>query len=252
MNKSFSLAGLEFRLGELRSSGFSFSTDFSQSTRRGLVFLRHDVDLSLHRALDVAKLESRIGVQSTFFFLVSSDLYNLSSRASGAILDEIRDLGHQVGLHFDISAGSESQVLHRLNNELELLGSLTKSPIRYFSQHKPTTYGFVPLRHGSAIDVREQTVADGSCVTYCSDSGGFWSHGDYVDRGLRPDAESLQLLLHPIWWASESSKHPMDALCDFLEDAGQFLETGVALNVKRFGNALETGEGKSAWPENIR
>lgn len=252
MNKDFSVAGLEARLLELLAAGFRFSTDFSDSGSNGFVFLRHDIDLSLARALTLAKLESKLGVQSTFFILVSSDFYNVSSRDSKDTINEIKDSGHQIGLHFDISAGPESQVRERLKSEIEILESITKSPIRFFSQHKPATYGFMPLQHGSAVDVKQQIESEGSCVSYCSDSSGFWSHGDYAERGLSPESDSLQLLLHPIWWAAETSMHPLDTLFEYLESSRQLVTSALARNINRFRTALEADDVKSAWPENIR
>jgi hypothetical protein len=69
--------------------------------RDNVIFLRHDVDLSPHRAYALSKIENSEGVRSTYFVLLSSNFYNAFEHQVAKILRNIADLGHCIGLHFD-------------------------------------------------------------------------------------------------------------------------------------------------------
>ena len=63
--------------------------------------MRHDVDLSLEKALEMAKLESKLGIISTFFIRVNSTFIIYLKRVTMNIVTQILSLGHNLGLHFD-------------------------------------------------------------------------------------------------------------------------------------------------------
>ena len=89
-----------------RSNGFVFRK-FNESLSSKSVILRHDIDFSPQYALEIAKLENRLGLSSTFFFLLSSNIYSLASQINRAVVKEIIRLGHSVSLHFDPSVYSD-------------------------------------------------------------------------------------------------------------------------------------------------
>ena len=78
---------LNLRNNEYKVVGYN--NDFKEKT----VILRHDIDFSLEKALDIAKLENQLGVFSTFFILLSTDFYNINSIKSLEILKNIIRLG---------------------------------------------------------------------------------------------------------------------------------------------------------------
>ena len=63
---------------------------------------RHDVDCSVHRALALARIEAEAGVSSTYFLLFHGWFYNLLERPVLDRAREIMELGHWLGLHFDV------------------------------------------------------------------------------------------------------------------------------------------------------
>jgi len=65
------------------------------------VLWRHDIDFSMTSALELAKIDSKNGICSTFFLLPHSEFYNLLEKESQIIAKQILALGHQIGLHFD-------------------------------------------------------------------------------------------------------------------------------------------------------
>jgi hypothetical protein len=85
-------------LAAARTGGFRFA-DFSRAPEPGDLILRHDVDLSLEAAVELAELEGDAGVRATYFLMKESVFYNLASQAGEATLATLRALGHAVGLH---------------------------------------------------------------------------------------------------------------------------------------------------------
>ena len=67
------------------------------------VFLRHDIDLCLSRAHDMAQIEKELGVHSTYYIMTRGAFYNIFSPASIELIEKIKNLGHDIGLHFDFS-----------------------------------------------------------------------------------------------------------------------------------------------------
>ncbi|VTX99065.1 Uncharacterised protein [Campylobacter concisus] len=67
---------------------------FNDVCTNSIILLRHDIDVSPKLALEMAKLEHKLGVNSTFFFMVRSPFYNLFSRANDNIVRQIIDMGH--------------------------------------------------------------------------------------------------------------------------------------------------------------
>jgi hypothetical protein len=64
------------------------------------VIIRHDVDVDLDRALNFAREENKLGVQSTYFLLHSSRYFDYSNEFSEKC-QELIELGHNIGLHND-------------------------------------------------------------------------------------------------------------------------------------------------------
>ena len=70
---------MRFSYDEYRSiiSGFKSSASFyNKYMPDRFAIVRHDVEFSIDRALDMAHIDSSIGISSTFFFQVRSAAYN--------------------------------------------------------------------------------------------------------------------------------------------------------------------------------
>jgi hypothetical protein len=63
------------------------------------ILWRHDVDFSMHSALDLAIADAQMGIQSTFFLLPHSEFYNLLEKESIDIAKRIIDLA-PIGIPF--------------------------------------------------------------------------------------------------------------------------------------------------------
>jgi hypothetical protein len=87
---------------------FELDESVLKNKKRLKFFLRHDIDQDLITALDMARIESSLGIRSTFFCLLTGQRPSLwratksSERKMIQILKEIQSLGHEVALHYDL------------------------------------------------------------------------------------------------------------------------------------------------------
>lgn len=156
-------------------------------------FVRHDVDVSLDRALSLARLEHRLDVRSTYHVMLDSPFYDVRTFDSRWIMREILRFGHEIGLHYQ----GRADEIEKSCLDLE---SLIQQPVRSLSFHRP-----VPdLLHGpSHFAGRVNACSKESLRWYLSDSRGRWREGDPLVSLDRPKARDLQILIHPIWWGPE-------------------------------------------------
>jgi hypothetical protein len=173
------------------------------------VLWRHDVDVSVHRALALARIETRAGVRSTYLLSLHSAFYSLLEPEVAARAREIFALGHWPGLHFDLSvyAGvdDEAELARRIDQERALLEDWIGHPVVALSFHNPDVVEVPAMRaerlaglpnaFGAALATRYE---------YVSDSNGYWRFRRLEDVLADPDAEWLHVLTHPEWWPPEA------------------------------------------------
>lgn len=175
--------------------------DFGSSEQDAL--WRHDLDFSVHAGLTMARMEARAGLKSTYFFLLSSEFYNLFEKSVRAAAKEIIALGHDAGLHFDPrdhEIGNEGHLVKGLKRDRALLQELLGSPVHSFSFHYPRTEigDFSKLRYAGMINAYAPKFTQG--VKYCSDSNGYWRY-DSLFEVVRDATGPIHALTHPEWWS---------------------------------------------------
>lgn len=185
-------------LGLLRSAGYSFGS-FRDPPSPGTVFLRHDVDLSVERALRMARTEADLGVESTYFFLVTSGLYNPLAREHREGIREIAALGHEVGLHFDThqyweAEPPEDDLLARVDEERSVLETVHPEAVSPISFHVPPEWVLDRRFEAFRSTYDPALFAD---VAYVADSGGRWRDDPPPVGEL---SETMQVLVHPGLW----------------------------------------------------
>ena len=99
MTCSFDLAHYRELIENARSGGYRFALFDGHTPEQGDLFLRHDVDLSLPAALEMAALEADLGARATYLLMTESVFYNLASPEGVSALARLRELGHDVGHH---------------------------------------------------------------------------------------------------------------------------------------------------------
>jgi hypothetical protein len=140
---------------------------------------RHDCDYSLNRAKTLAQIEKEEGVRATYFVNPRCEFYNLLERSQIDVLHELRDMGHEVGLHFDgmfYTTHDESELINQLQIEASLLELALGVRPTAFSFHNPSAFH---------LSCEEESYADMlNCYSkrfkkdagYISDSNGHWRY----------------------------------------------------------------------------
>jgi hypothetical protein len=167
------------------------------------VILRHDVDYSPRAALRMATLESEAGWRSTYFLLPNGPYYNLLDPRHAGLARRLVDLGHEVGLHYDVrflDTFPRRDWDELLDAQARLLETLSGQPVVSIAMHQPGLNGEDPfaLRMDRLNAYHPRFVRD---TTYISDSGRAWRDAAWRILSEGPVPTRLQLCLHPVNWA---------------------------------------------------
>lgn len=176
---------------------------------RGLLW-RHDIDVSVHRALALARLEHDAGVRATYFVHLHSVFYNALEPAIVERLRAIAALGHEFGVHFDphahgLAPEDGAGMGPLVVAEAEALRALVGVNAVAVSFHDPDKHGGTVTADdhvGGLVSTYGRTVKER--FGYCSDSNGCWRFRR-LDEELASDRhQRLQVLTHPEWWVPEA------------------------------------------------
>ncbi len=185
--------------------------DYDPSSSKALV-LRHDVDYTLDGVMDFAQIEADLGMTSTFFIRLHAREYNPWNFASYTCFRALREMGHEIGLHYDcvnfqVVTGEDPAVIFR--KEKHVLETILDVEIQSASQHRDiSNYSFEDYYFFSKYDKKdfgiENYVFDDKFfkdMKYISDSNGIWRDGCLCKNlGKHP---KLQVLTHAdIWFRS--------------------------------------------------
>jgi hypothetical protein len=150
---------------------------YFNNTNDKILFLRHDVDRFPNNALKMARIESEMGIKSTYYFRIIKSVF------VDSIIKEVVSLGHEIGYHYEdlaLSKGNKENAIIAFRNNLEKLRSyypvnticMHGSPIsvwdnkKIWSGHDFQKYGII-LDTSLSIDYNE--------VFYITDNGFGWN-----------------------------------------------------------------------------
>jgi hypothetical protein len=178
----FSLPHYRVLIEQAKAGGYRFA-GFDGAPQPGDLILRHDVDLSLEAAVEMAALEAELGAHSTWFLMTRSVFYNLDSSRGEWALERLRELGgriahHAVWPHVDLDARFEPLVAWH-NPEPDYMSRAIEGATNVMAPP------FFDPRH------------------YRSDSNQRWRDGCPHESLARAEFEWVQLLIHPEIWVYE-------------------------------------------------
>ena len=169
------------------------------------IYLRHDVDISLDRALILAKIENKNNVVSTFLIQISTPFYNPFDEKNVKIIKEIKKLGHYVGLHYNGPVDlSDFKLEKNIELQLDMLSSFFQID-KVVSFHQPSKKLF-NKKFKNFISTYEPNFYKNKNIKYISDSKGGWREG-CACKFIAENSDkyyNLQILTHPIWWDKEN------------------------------------------------
>jgi hypothetical protein len=171
------------------------------------LILRHDIDISPALALQVAEIESAIGIQATYFVALHLH-YNPHFPRHADAIRRIAAMGHEIGLHYDgnlYSATSSEQNLTLLDQHVQVLQEICTSPIVSIARHNPSLstqsdpFQKCEKYHNAyAKSLFTDTV-------YISDSCGAWRANGLRPCWQEPQPTRIYLLLHAEQWAESTA-----------------------------------------------
>jgi hypothetical protein len=191
----FDLGHYRELLEAAKAGGYRFAF-FGRDPEPGDLFLRHDVDLALEAALELAEVEAEAGARATYFLMRESVFYNLASPPGERALARLRELGHAVGLH---AVYPRAELDERFD------------PV--VAWHNPDP-DFMSVPIDGAVNVMESRYF--APANYRSDSNQRWRSGCPHEALARREFEWLQLLVHPEIWVypGATMRETMDAMLD--------------------------------------
>lgn len=151
-------------------------------------FWRHDVDVSLEAALEMARWENQREIHATYYLMSTSPFYD--SVQAAVVAEELRGLGHQIGYHWDPRHEFPAH-------------AVKPSPDLRVSFHCPEPH--LLWREFSWCDSAYSGYWHGR---YYADSRGRFAHGDPEDH---PGPWPVQVNLHPEWWFQPDWLNTVDA-----------------------------------------
>lgn len=239
-SQEFSLRGYQAIVEAILDQGYEIRDFPDADPGARHVILRHDIDITIDAAVEMAELERTIGARATYFVLVRTDLYNPFSKAGCKAIKSLIEKGHRIGLHFDASLYPDDQATLRdaAETECDLLQRFFGIQIQTVSLHRPAKS---LLRSDGLLGSRRHAYESRFMdeMGYCADSRGRWGHGHPLDHDALKERRGLQLLTHPIWWTGDSPL-PIDRLGQFFEDRNRELDRELADNcsvwIRRFGD----------------
>lgn len=219
-------------------SCFYDEVDFFEKT----VILRHDIDFSPKKALEIAKIEYELGVKSTFFVLLSSEFYNIFSKSVSKALNEIVDMGHQVGLHFDekrYNKASIEDITKKIYSELNILKMALNRSNDVISMHRPSKLILnKDIKFEGAINSYSKKFF--TDIKYVSDSRMSWKE-DVFEVIESEKYKKIHILTHPFWYSNEAET-TKDKLCSFINQAREYRYNLIDDNFKNLDEYLKLEE----------
>ncbi len=188
--------------------------------------LRHDVDYSTQAALILAEQESDRGIRATYFLLPSGLYYNLLDPAHADVPQRLIDLGHEVGLHYDVNllhrfAREKSAQIMRL--QVSLLEVLSGSEVQSMAMHQPGLNGKDTFpQTGGLLDAYDDRFF--RQMPYISDSCRAWRDSAWSILESEELPGQFQLALHPVNW-SEANRDRVSLFHSVHDDLTKAIET---------------------------
>ena len=127
----------------LKINSLGETVQFNEFNGEKKYLIRHDIDWDLKCAFKLAEIENEMGIVSTYFVLLRTDNYNVFSSDSSRILNLIKSLGHEIGLHFDASLYADNFNFYA-KKEAEMLSTVINQEVKSIALHNPSINNLYP------------------------------------------------------------------------------------------------------------
>ena len=190
-------------LNKFIKKNYKFKTFTDNLSKINNVILRHDIDFDIDYALEIAKIEYSLGVKSNFFFLLTSNFYNITNNQNINKIKNIKKLGHQVGIHFDPSNYNDKGLIQALKNEKKIFEKILNIKVKVISIHRPHKKFLNNDKKIANLYHTYQLRFVSKNIEYYADSRNKFRYGNPINSEAFNNKKNLQILIHPIWWMNQ-------------------------------------------------
>ncbi len=185
--------------------------DYKEAINRDeFIIMRHDVEYSVERAYDLAKVEESMDFTSTFFFQWTNNSYNILSKRNMEMVKDMHERGHSIGLHFALNGMTDmEQIRKQIVKEMGMLSEMFGFTVDIFSVHRPSKDvlreniklpGILNAYQDDFFSFAENVTDETPvAVKYMSDANHIWRYG-YPDENNILSHKKVQILTHPFAW----------------------------------------------------
>ena len=183
--------------------------------------IRHDIEFSIDRAYQLALIENKLGLSTTYTVQLRNKTYNALSDKNIKLVREIQDMGHHIASHIHMGAFTDPDFVMNapayIIKDTETLMDYLGFEIDRFAFHRPKKewlnltgddhavfHDLLYLNNKPLINVYDKPFftygeKKADSVWYLSDSNHTWKYGDPLKEDLTT-IDRMQLLCHPYSW----------------------------------------------------
>jgi len=197
--------------------------------------VRHDVEFSTERALELARIESKdLKIKASYFFQITNNSYNLFSYQNKKILNDIKNLGHKIGIHFNYKGkNSKFTISKEFYKQVKIFKEFYKFNYKFFSPHRPSkspylfSFNYNNFKNTyNKIYFNEFEVAkkDPNKIIYLVDSRHVWKYLHPLNLNLKKH-KKVHLTFHPDAWSKNGYNKRKNYLLLQKEKSNEFIKT---------------------------
>jgi hypothetical protein len=193
---------LEFYQSLLKGKKTLIIADYAKY-QKGII-VRHDIDFDLVKAYEFSEFEKSLNINSTYYLLLTSPLYNPFSEANSAIIKKMIKNGFEIGLHFDpmVYENNHQNLDYHFHKEVAMFECFFETKLLSYSQHQPSVKSHQIKT--DLIDAYSPDIFSDEC--YISDSCFNFRGKSPIDFLGKSQEKLVQFLTHPSQWSKKGDR----------------------------------------------
>ena len=206
-----------------------FSKYLKSKKINNFLILRHDIEYFINDALELALIENKNKIKSTFFFQTTSK-YNIFEEEQYNKVKKINKLGHDFGIHYDADFLKRNKInlkksINLMKNKIETFFNIK---VKAISCHRPKKFYFDPKIKNILNVYNKKFLSE---VKYISDSQQVFRN-DLND--VLNDYDKIHFLIHDYTWSKNGDKWQKNIINSYKKE--------VKENFKYFNKTIKAWE----------
>ena len=164
------------------------------------IFLRHDCDFFLDGWQKMPECENKLKISATYYICLTQH-YNIFRDENRDFLCQLIEMGHEIGLHYDVTTYPEDakKVFKHLEFEINVLSTIIGKQVKTIVMHQPFKGNIDPFQsHENYINPNNPIYRNN--MSYISDSCRAWRDEKLLECFGVNQPQKLMLNLHPELW----------------------------------------------------